>query len=147
MVYFLLAGTVRRFLEKFSDVELVVFVVENADEVRVVIDVCMALEEHSQQIFFLWFWLGKLVEIVTQCYIICQRGSSLLMHCVKESASWAMWKNLAAFYFTLIFCCRNIQWCRFQWVPFCVTWDGITGGGWVGEASNGEMRGRKKELD
>ena len=48
MVYFLLAGTVRRFLEKFSDIELVVFVVENADEVRVITEVCMALEEHSR---------------------------------------------------------------------------------------------------
>ena len=29
----LLTGTVRRFLEKFADIELVVFAVENADEV------------------------------------------------------------------------------------------------------------------
>lgn len=31
----LLTGTVRRFLEKFADIELVVFAVENADEVMI----------------------------------------------------------------------------------------------------------------
>ena len=34
-LYNLLTGTVRRFLEKFADIELVVFAVENADEVMV----------------------------------------------------------------------------------------------------------------
>jgi len=34
-LYYLLTGTVRRFLEKFADIELVVFAVENADEVMV----------------------------------------------------------------------------------------------------------------
>jgi len=34
-LYPLLTGTVRRFLEKFADIELVVFAVENADEVMV----------------------------------------------------------------------------------------------------------------
>ena len=29
-------GTVRRFLEKLSDIDLVIFVVENADEVRLI---------------------------------------------------------------------------------------------------------------
>ena len=33
--YLFFAGTVRRFLEKFADIELVVFVVENADEVMI----------------------------------------------------------------------------------------------------------------
>ena len=32
-LYPFLTGTVRRFLEKFADIELVVFAVENADEV------------------------------------------------------------------------------------------------------------------
>ena len=31
---FLFAGTVRRFLENYSDVDIIVFVVENAEEVR-----------------------------------------------------------------------------------------------------------------
>ena len=33
-VFFLFAGTVRRFLENYSDVDIIVFVVENAEEVR-----------------------------------------------------------------------------------------------------------------
>lgn len=32
--FFLFAGTVRRFLENYSDVDIIVFVVENAEEVR-----------------------------------------------------------------------------------------------------------------
>ena len=34
-LYCLLTGTVRRFLEKFADIERVVFAVENADEVTI----------------------------------------------------------------------------------------------------------------
>ena len=37
MIFFCLfrfAGTVRRFLENYSDVDIIVFVVENAEEVR-----------------------------------------------------------------------------------------------------------------